>query len=305
MAATECVHRRDGGAGLDERARRRLPIGYAFLAATLLAAGCERVDHAPSVTARPIAPAAYTPPADPRPMRSPVRTIELGCSVKGVPLTLEVFGDGSDRILIFGGIHGSEPTSATLAAGLADHLRVRWELFAGKTVAILAEANPDGLAKHTRANANGVDLNRNFPAENWQRSRRGWLHHGSASASEPETQAIIRAVELIHPNRIIAIHSARRGRHCNNFDGPARELAQLMERFNGYPVTATMGYPTPGSFGSWAGIDRELPTITLELPNDLSGRQCWRDNADALLAFIRTESTPAEPTGGRSSRSSP
>jgi hypothetical protein len=40
-----------------------------------------------------------------------------------------------------------------------------------------------------------------------------------------------------------------------------------------------MGYPTPGSFGAFAGIDRGVPTITLELaaaPDD-----------DALLRATR------------------
>ncbi len=203
-------------------------------------------------------------------------------------MVLEVFGNGSDRVLIFGGIHGSEPTSAVLARALANHLRINWDLFTGKTIAILAEANPDGLAARSRTNANGVDLNRNFPAKNWRQSPRGGRRNGSAPASEPETQAIIRAAELIHPDRIISIHSTRRGGHCNNFDGPAESLARLMAQSNAYPVKASMGYPTPGSFGSWAGIDRDIPTITLELPRDLSGAQCWLENKDALMAFIRT-----------------
>jgi protein MpaA len=205
-----------------------------------------------------------------------------------VPLTLEIFGDGPDRALIFGGIHGSEPTSAVVAERLADHLRIHWELFDGKTVAILARANPDGLARGTRTNANGVDLNRNFPASNWRLTGRGRFFGGSAPASEPETRAIIRAVEHVRPGRIISIHSTGRGTHCNNFDGPARALAEAMARHNRYPVKATMGYPTPGSFGTWAGIDRKIATITLELPNDLAGRRCWRDNLDALYAFLET-----------------
>jgi len=270
------------------RARRPARACCAFLASALFSAGCESVDHRPPITVRPPAPSA--PPVG----QSPIRTVELGRSVKGVPLVLEVFGEGPERILIFGGIHGNEPTSAEVARKLANRLRIDWELFTGKTVAILAEANPDGLADGRRANANGVDLNRNFPAENWRRSRRGGRRHGSAPASEPETQAIIRAMELICPSRIVSIHSTRRGTHCNNFDGPADRLADLMAQFNDYPVKASMGYRTPGSFGSWAGIDQNIPTITLELPRDLNGPQCWQQNAAALLAFVQGG---GEPTG--------
>jgi hypothetical protein len=34
----------------------------------------------------------------------------------------------------------------------------------------------------------------------------------------------------------------------------------------GWPVRTNIGYPTPGSLGSWLGIDRGLPVLTLELP---------------------------------------
>jgi len=209
-----------------------------------------------------------------------------------VPLVLEVFGDGLDHVFVFGGIHGDEPTSAALAHRLADHLRVHWDLFEGRTVAVLAEANPDGLKMRRRTNAGGVNLNRNFPAKNWRRARGKGARHGSAPASEPEARAILRAVELVRPHRMLAIHSTRRGQHCNNYDGPAKGLAERMARYNRYPVKASMGYPTPGSFGSWAGIDQGIPTITLELPRDLGAAQCWRENAAALLAFIGAGSEP-------------
>lgn len=269
----------------------------AFTVATLLAGGCARVDSRRAVSARPAAPAKPAPPRTTRAPQAPrvptlspppVRTIELGRSVNGAPLTLEVFGHGGDRVLIFGGIHGSEPTSAALAKSLADHLRINWDLFTGRTIAILAAANPDGLASGRRTNARGIDLNRNFPARNWQQSGRSGRRNGPAPASEPETKAIMRAVEIIRPNRIIAIHSTGDGTHCNNYDGPALQLAQTMARFNRYPVTATMGYPTPGSFGSWAGVDLGIPTITLELPRSNGAARVWQVNSPALMAFIRT-----------------
>ena len=40
-----------------------------------------------------------------------------------------------------------------------------------------------------------------------------------------------------------------------------------MARACGYPARASVGYPTPGSFGSAYGVDRGLPVITLELPS--------------------------------------
>jgi protein MpaA len=59
-----------------------------------------------------------------------------------------------------------------------------------------------------------------------------------------------------------------------------------MSRLNGYTPTATIGYPTPGSMGTWAGIDRQIPMITLELPRTLPASQAWTNNRQAVLAAI-------------------
>ena len=261
-------------------------VAIAALVLVMLTPSCTRVDRgAPVVDAsrEPMRPDADRDFASP-----PVsHTLKIGQSTHGEPIMLEMFGNGPERIFIFGGIHGDEPTSAFVARELAALLRGRPELLEGRTVGVLADANPDGLKRRTRHNANGVDLNRNFPALNWTRIMGHGISHGGRPASEPETRAIILAMEMLRPKRVIAIHSARRGRHCNNYDGPARELAVLMTGGNGYPAKATMGYATPGSFGSWSGVDRAIPTITLELPNDLSGPECWQQNREAVLSFIQ------------------
>jgi murein peptide amidase A len=76
---------------------------------------------------------------------------------------------------------------------------------------------------------------------------------------------------------------------CNNFDGPAVALAGSMSEHNGYPVRASIGYPTPGSLGSYAGADRQIPTITLELPANHPTARSWNNNREALLAAIQSD----------------
>jgi len=219
-----------------------------------------------------------------------------GHSRHGDPLTMKVFGTAGPVVFIFGGIHGDEPTSALLACRLIDHLDAHPDVYRICRVAILPEANPDGLALRTRGNVRGVDLNRNFPASNYLADGHPSGVHGPYAASEPETRAIIETVRRMQPARIVSIHSIRRGRHGNNYDGPARALAEEMSRHNGYPVLPTMGYSTPGSFGSWAGVDQRIPTITLELPADNNAETCWQENREALLAVI---GFAAGPTDGR------
>jgi protein MpaA len=231
-------------------------------------------------TTQPIAP----PPAS----RLAERTIDLGTSVEGRPLTLHVFGDAPNPTLILGAIHGNEPTSATLAQHLIDYLRQHPEALPPDTgVAILPVANPDGLALKTRTNKNHIDVNRNFPAANWAKRRRTQYFGGEQSSSEPETLAIIAAFDRLRPARVISIHSM--DAPCNNYDGPARDLAESMSRHNGYPVKDNIGYPTPGSLGNWAGTDRHIPIVTLELPRKLDADRAWEQNRAALLGVLRSQ----------------
>ena len=243
-----------------------------------------------------------TPHAKPaRPDLSMIRAwsakqVTVGYSANGWPLTMYVFGDATGKTedrgqatFIFGAIHGNEWTSYSVARWLIELLDERPDLYRGKYVAILPVANPDGLEANTRVNKNGVDVNRNFPAANWQLTERTDSFGGDAPASEPETKAIINAIEILKPAKIISIHSIARGKHGNNFDGPAESLAQLLASHNGYNVLPSMGYPTPGSFGTWSGIERHIPTITLEFPRDASPEECWQENKDALLAAIAAD----------------
>ncbi len=65
------------------------------------------------------------------------------------------------------------------------------------------------------------------------------------------------------------LHSTRRGPFVN-FDGPANEVAARFAEGAGDPWTVqpSMGYPTPGSLGSWMGVDRGVPILTIEFDRD-------------------------------------
>ena len=212
--------------------------------------------------------------------------ITIGESVEGRKLqAFQLKRDGAPVTMVLGGFHGDEPKSVTVALKLIDFLQAEPATKTGGGWFIVPLVNPDGFARRRRRNANRVDLNRNFPTENWiEIPRRSRMHGGSAPGSEPETLAIIRAINKVEPARIITVHSISGGRHCNNYDGPGKKLASLMSGHNRYPVTESIGYPTPGSFGTWAGKERGIPTITLELPSLASPKRCWEDNRLALLA---------------------
>jgi len=218
--------------------------------------------------------------------------VDLGLSAQGRPLTMYVFGDGERPLLVIGGIHGNEPTGAELSEKLIDYLRANSPMWRDHPVAVLPRANPDGLAACTRVNGRGVDVNRNFPAKNWRKTPRNDAYGGPSPLSETESKAIATAVDTLHPWAIISIHSISTNEACNNYDGPAEDLARRMSALNGYPAKGSIGYPTPGSMGSWAGGDRGIPMVTLELPRNLSGQKCWETNRQALLTIVEIRPPP-------------
>ena len=89
---------------------------------------------------------------------------EYGKSFNGSPLEIFLPEDiANPKILIMAGIHGDEPESTVLLSEALRHLKPD-EL----RNAVILCANPDGIMRGTRANVNGVDLNRNFPVSNWK-----------------------------------------------------------------------------------------------------------------------------------------
>ena len=216
-------------------------------------------------------------------------TFTVGRSVEGRAIDAYAFpGPATHTVLVLGGFHGDEPKGVFVARRWIDLLRADRSASDHCRWVVVPLVNPDGYAKRKRRNAHQVDINRNFPTLNWTRtSRRSRMYGGPSPACEPETRAVMAVVKRFRPTRIVTIHSIGADRHCNNYDGPGRALALAMRRHNRYPVTASIGYPTPGSFGAWAGGERNIATITLELPSKLSLKRCWDDNRRALLCVAR------------------
>jgi protein MpaA len=189
-----------------------------------------------------------------------------GHSHLGLPLEVWRPSDGC-RLLIHAGIHGEEPeTTFALSRALRSLSQPP------EHCAVVLAANPDGLIRGTRGNARGVDLNRNFPASDWQSdpvTHRSTLEDpsdvvlspGSAPSSERETQALISLIEELQPEAVIALHAPLA---CID-DAKEGPLAQWLSRRTGLPLVSDIGYPTPGSFGTWGG-EHGIAVITYEFP---------------------------------------
>lgn len=211
--------------------------------------------------------------------------VQYGTTVEGEALIAYQFGNGPNKTLVIGGIHGDEPLSAKLAERLRDHLINNTKLLDGCSVLVIPRANPDGLKRGSRKNANGVDLNRNLPASNWKPNATNPRYNpGAKPESEPEASSLRKLIETWGPIKIISIHCPLA---VVNFDGDqSRALAETMAKANGYKVVASLGYETPGSLGSWAGNDLKIPIVTLELKVEPL-ENAWARHRHALEQAIR------------------
>lgn len=197
-------------------------------------------------------------------------------SLQGFPLLArhiparEQGGSGQQplRILLMGGIHGDELTSSAIV--------FRWMEWLSTPVAqqfewsVMPVVNPDGLLarRAKRMNANGVDLNRNFPTPGWQQDApRYWASKtrndprrfpGHAPLSEPESRWVHDEMLRFRPDVIISVHAPF---GVLDFDGPA----QSPHRFGRLLLNRVGVYP--GSLGNYSGVHKNVPVITIELPN--------------------------------------
>lgn len=215
-----------------------------------------------------------------------------GLSAQGFPILTRRFlpakggkeNNRAVRVLLMGGIHGDEMTASAIVIQWIQWMQTApaqdfyWD--------VMPLVNPDGMLapKPKRVNAHGVDLNRNFPTPGWQKDApRYWAratgsdprrYPGTAPLSEPETRWINDEMERFRPQVIISVHAPF---GVLDFDGPApppRQFGRLI--FNRVGVY-------PGSLGNYSGLHKNVPVITIELPNaqtmpsDAEIKRIWLD----------------------------
>lgn len=278
---------------------------FRCLCATLLAAGLLSL---PAVRANPV-PAAPGPCAEfvarlpnVRPLLCQAAQLQptAGRSVQGRTLYARdvVAPEARLRVLVVGAMHGDELSSASLA--------LHWIQRAVETPSnahwrFLPALNPDGLMKRpaTRVNANGVDLNRNFPTPNWARDAKVYWEQrtkrdprrwpGPGPLSEPESKFLHEEMERFQPDLIVSIHAPY---GMLDFDGPTVPPARL-----GRLYLDQIGI-FPGSLGNYGGVHKGMPVVTIELhsafrtPLDAEIRQMWLDLLRWMSERVRPEPRP-------------
>ncbi len=230
----------------------------------------------------------------------------IGQSELGKDIPLLKLGKGKRAVLWAGAMHSREVvTSAFLMltaeeyanaytnhASYGDYTaeKVQW-LLEEFTIYIVPMTNPDGVdivtdrgesnvtvsnRKTWKSNANGVNLNRNFPFD-WAKNRNdvsnsNYLYYkGPSAGSEAETKALIALCESVPFEHLVSCHVMGKilyWRDNKNGAVPGDEaLSKTISQITGYtrmPSTASAWDGWAGGFENWFRYRFSRPGICLE-----------------------------------------
>ena len=239
----------------------------------------------------------------------------------GKPLIWTVFGNEDehkikhkDMTLVLCGVHGDEITPIKFCFDIIQYIQENKQLYSDKLIAVAPIVCPDSffMDRPTRTNANNVDINRNFPTEDWNKDAlRIWKnvyskdkrrYPGPSAMTEQEVVFQINLIKRYKPNKIISVHAPLT---LLDLDGPDDEasnskksprtilanqlLIQMATQAKKYKIK---NYPYfPGSLGNYAGNERNIPTYTLELPtsDNRKSKEYWLQFKDAIHSAFTTD----------------
>ncbi|MFM8563478.1 MAG: M14 family zinc carboxypeptidase [Acidimicrobiia bacterium] len=186
-------------------------------------------------------------------------TTAIGTTVEGRPIEvihrLDTTGatlspDDPSRVLVLvvGVIHGNEQAGLDVVSELRTMDTA--EIPANVDLYLMPALNVDGLVADRRQNANGVDLNRNFPY-NWGPIAQlgNWEYAGPAAASEPETQAMVAFVDDLRPDLTVWFHQDAFSIAPSS--GPDQQVREEYARLTGLPLEGVPGGTYTGVAATW------------------------------------------------------
>jgi len=228
-----------------------------------------------------------------------MKILNLGKSVKGKNIVGYIFGKRKNlpTFLILATVHGDEIEGWWLA----NYFKTLWSKefpYLNIRIILVPEVNPDGFALKTRTNVNKVDLNRNLPTKDWSSEFSDKLFNpGPCPLSEPENKVLVDLIEEYKPKAILTLHSFTQPQI--NINGSKEsgviEFAQALYEVSNYKIITIgdeIGYSTPGCLGTYAGFERNIPTITYELPLGAPQEKILSENINVIskaVEFINTK----------------
>ena len=253
----------------------------------------------------------------------------VGVSNLGNPINVIRLGTGNKKIFYSASFHANEwITSVLLMKFIEDYCNAYvsnskiynysvQDLFNSCSIYIMPMVNPDGVTisqygpkkirnatlrknlykiangfsfKEWKANARGVDINRNY-AEGFNREGAKAPAHknypGKTPVSEPETKAQISVVEKVKPNVVICYHQAGKVMYHLNHT----KLSNMLYSMTHYTHVLS-GQVQYGTFSDYLD-DRNILNCTLEtglVPAPVKNRQykkIYKTNKNVLVAVAK------------------
>ncbi|GLU06946.1 hypothetical protein SLE2022_239290 [Rubroshorea leprosula] len=226
------------------------------------------------------------------------RIYSIGTSVKGVPLWVIEISDrpgeeeAEPAFKFVGNVHGDEPVGRELLILLANWICDNYLtdslaklIVENVHLHILPSMNPDGFTLRRRANANDIDLNRDFPDQ-------FFALNDDEEARQPETRAIMSWLRQIHFTASASLHGGalvanypwdgtenkRRNYYACPDDETFRYLASVYSRshynmslskeFEGGITNGARWYPIYGGMQDWNYIHGGCFELTLEISDN-------------------------------------
>jgi protein MpaA len=254
----------------------------------------------PTLTANPRSTAPSFEISTPFVLADGPRPTLIGFSLAARPIEVYTFGDGKKEYLIVAGIHGGyEWNTVALANELITYISENPDAIPSDvTLHIIRNMNPDGEARahgvDGRVNNNGVDLNRNFPSENWVKdwNRDGcWIYRptsgGIYGGSEPETRSVMGFIQNHELQAVISYHSAALGVFPGGvpWTASSKRLASALAKVTGYPYPPIdTGCEYTGTLADWAVENGVGAAVDMELQNHRDTD--FEENLKALKVFL-------------------
>lgn len=202
----------------------------------------------------------------------------LGFTTLGYPIPYFCISKGTYPVVFAqGGIHGREYITTSVLIKAVKYLQ---SLPFNGTLYIAPAINIDGiklalLDKDFKANANGVDLNTNFPAR-WgtgsqnktKLSKSDYI--GKSVASEIEVKSLMSFTKYINPDATVSFHSKGEEIYFDFFNPFLQNLhyplARAISDVTGYAIKVNL--PSAGGYKDWCLQFLSIPSFTIEVGSD-------------------------------------
>ena len=204
----------------------------------------------------------------------------IGKTVKGRGIVAWRVGQPSARrkVVVFAAMHGNETGPSRILKSLLNGKRIR-----NVDMWLVPQYNRDGVIRHTRQNAHGVDLNRNF-TRNWQRQG-GSTNSGPRPASEPETKAVMAFLRKIRPAYVVSFHQPLRG--VGRAGSKGASFVRKLSRGLRLPVKSfNCSGRCHGTMTEWYNAYFPGVAVTVEYGRGVSRKQATRTGPTGLLRAV-------------------